>query len=79
MVLADVDLRSPRQLKVISYSSAHETRERRNGLPAYPGKFGPYWWLTANALRKGRLARVAPFFYLRSAATIMVPIKSAIM
>jgi hypothetical protein len=50
VVLAIVDLRSPRHLKVISYSSVHEARARRNGLPAYPGKFGPFWWLTADTL-----------------------------
>jgi hypothetical protein len=56
VVLADVDMRSPRQLKVVSYSSVHEQRESRNGQPAYPGKFGPFWWITAGKLSDGDAA-----------------------
>jgi hypothetical protein len=57
-VLADVDLRSPdlrtaRQLKIVSYSSADERRESLNGQPAYPGKFGPFWWIAADKLIDG--------------------------
>jgi hypothetical protein len=50
VVLADVDPRSPLYLKVVSYSSADETRNSRYGLPPYHGKFGPYWWITADTL-----------------------------
>jgi hypothetical protein len=58
VVLADVDLRSPdlrssRQLKLVSYLSAKERRECLNGQPAYPGKFGPFWWITADTLIDG--------------------------
>jgi hypothetical protein len=48
VVLADVDLRKPLYLRVVSYSSTQEMRNQLNGLPADPeGKFGPYWWITA--------------------------------
>jgi len=61
VVLADVDLRSPdlrspHRLKVVSYSSAHETRKYLNGQPAYPGKFGPFWWITADKMIDGDAA-----------------------
>jgi hypothetical protein len=50
VVLADIDLSRPRQLKLVSYSSAEETRKRRNGFLPCPGKFGAYWWITADTL-----------------------------
>lgn len=57
VVLADVDMRSPHQLKVVGYSSARETRNGLNGRPAYPGKFGNYWWITTpDALSDGDTA-----------------------
>jgi hypothetical protein len=53
VVLAIVDQRNRQQLKVVSYSSAQETRRWRNGQSAYPGKFGNYWWITAGTLGAG--------------------------
>jgi hypothetical protein len=51
VVLADVDLsHPPQQLRMVSYSSAQEMRDSRYGLRPYLGKFGPYWWITADAL-----------------------------
>jgi hypothetical protein len=52
-VLADTDLKSPHRLKVVSYSSAHETRNSCNGLTPIPGAFGTYWWIAADALIDG--------------------------
>jgi hypothetical protein len=53
VVLAAFDQRNRQQLKVVSYSSAQETRRWRNGQSAYPGKFGNYWWITAGTLSDG--------------------------
>lgn len=53
VVLADIDLKSPRKLKIVRYSTAHKIRERLNGQPAYPGKFGLFWWITAGTLIDG--------------------------
>jgi hypothetical protein len=53
VVLADVDPSNPQQLRLVSYSTAHETRIRRNGLPPYPGKFGPFWWIQADTVTVG--------------------------
>jgi hypothetical protein len=35
---------------MVSYSSAQEMRNSRYGLSPYHGKFGPYWWITADTL-----------------------------
>jgi hypothetical protein len=48
--LADVDPSNPQQLRVVTYSSAQETRKRRNELPPYPGQFGPFWWIQADTV-----------------------------
>jgi hypothetical protein len=52
VVLAEGDLRNPHhQMKLVSCSSARETRQRVDGLRApQPGKFGPFWWITAGTL-----------------------------
>jgi hypothetical protein len=47
IVLADVDRsdRNTQRLRAISHSTAQETREQLYDA-AYPGKFGPFWWIT---------------------------------
>ena len=51
VVLADVDLsHQPRQLRLVSYSSAREMRNHLNGLQPYHGQTGPYWWIAADTL-----------------------------
>jgi hypothetical protein len=52
VVMAEGDLRNPHyQMKMVRCWSARETRQRVDALgPSYPGKFGPFWWITAGAL-----------------------------
>ena len=64
VVLADVDHRSPHQLKVVCYWTAQETRNRLNGHPPYPGRHGPFWWVTPDTLIDGDEA------FLRDAADL---------
>jgi hypothetical protein len=47
VILADVDLQAGSlRLKVISHSTAQQTRERLKGIEPNPGRFsGPYWWI----------------------------------
>ena len=47
VVLADIDLKPPLHLRVVSQWSAEEMRIHVSGLQAVEGKFGPYWWIAA--------------------------------